>query len=169
MCFVPEDWNIFVESHLEGSIQHSTHTRSSQSNRLYVPRRDLCVSRKSLRYNGAILYNTLNSKIQDCGSLGAFKFYVFEISDTFLSDALEILGSDQPTHPTPRLVHLLRVFYTWKGWMLSENGCRLCACARWLETVVCCKTFYILIADLEIIYASLTTLDWGVPVKSWWS
>ncbi len=38
-------------------------TRSSQSNMLYVPRRDLCVSRRSLRYNGTILYNTLNSKI----------------------------------------------------------------------------------------------------------
>ncbi len=40
-------------------------TKSSHSNRLYVPRRDLCVSRRSLQYNGAILYNTLNSKIQN--------------------------------------------------------------------------------------------------------
>ncbi len=53
-------------------------TRSSQSNRLYVPRRDLCVSSRSLRYNGAILYNTLNSKIQECDSLGAFKYKVLK-------------------------------------------------------------------------------------------
>ncbi len=54
-------------------------TRSSQSNRLYFPRRDMCVSRKSLQYNGAILYNTLNSKIQECDSLGAFKYKVLNV------------------------------------------------------------------------------------------
>ncbi len=53
-------------------------TRSSQSNRLYVLRKDLCVSRRSIQYNGAILYNTLNSKIQECDSLGAFKYKVFK-------------------------------------------------------------------------------------------
>ncbi len=53
-------------------------TRSSPSNTLYVARRDLCVSRRSLRYSGAILYNTLNSKIQECDSLGAFKYKGFK-------------------------------------------------------------------------------------------
>ncbi len=54
-------------------------TRSNQSNRLYAPRRVLCVGRRSLRYNGAILYNTLNSKIQECDSLGAFKYKVLKV------------------------------------------------------------------------------------------
>ncbi len=53
-------------------------TRSSQSNRLYVPWRDLCVSRRSLRYNGIILYHTLNSKIQERDSLGVFKYKVLK-------------------------------------------------------------------------------------------
>ncbi len=53
-------------------------TRSSQSNRLYVPKRDLCVSRGSLQCNGAILYNTLNCKIQECDSFSAFKYKVFK-------------------------------------------------------------------------------------------
>ncbi len=53
-------------------------TRSSQSNMLYVPKSDVCNSRRSLSYNGVILYNTLNSKIQECDSLGAFKYKVFK-------------------------------------------------------------------------------------------
>ncbi len=53
-------------------------TRSSQSNSLYDPRRDICVSSRSLQYNGAILYNTLNSKIQECDSLGTFKYKVYK-------------------------------------------------------------------------------------------
>ncbi len=60
------------------AIVSTQNTRSNQSNKLYAPRRDLCVSRRSLRYNGAILYNTLNSKIQECDSLGAFKYKVFQ-------------------------------------------------------------------------------------------
>ncbi len=35
-------------------------------------------SKRSLRYNGAILYNTLNSNIQECDTLGAFKYKVFK-------------------------------------------------------------------------------------------
>jgi hypothetical protein len=53
-------------------------TRSSQSNKLYVPRRDLCVSRRSLRYSGAVLYNTLNSNITDSQSLASFKTKAFK-------------------------------------------------------------------------------------------
>ncbi len=70
---------IYMANMFQKDVNVSTrNTRSSQSNKLYVPRRDLCVSRKSLRYNGAILYNTLNSKIQECDSLGAFKDKVFK-------------------------------------------------------------------------------------------
>ncbi len=39
-------------------------TRYSQSNQLYVHSRDLCVGRRSLRYSGAVLYNTLDSNIK---------------------------------------------------------------------------------------------------------
>ncbi len=32
----------------------------------------MCVSRRLLIYNGAILYNTLNSKIQECDSVTSY-------------------------------------------------------------------------------------------------
>ncbi len=38
-------------------------SRVTRSNQLYVPRRDLCVGRRSLRYSGAVVYNTLGSNI----------------------------------------------------------------------------------------------------------
>ncbi len=53
-------------------------TQSSQSNQLYVPRRDLCVSRRSLRYSGAVLYNTLDSNIKESQSLASFKHKAFK-------------------------------------------------------------------------------------------
>ena len=53
-------------------------TRSSQSKNLYVPRKKLCVSRRSLRYSGAVLYNALGSTIQDCQSLASFKYKAFK-------------------------------------------------------------------------------------------
>ncbi len=48
-------------------------TRSSQSNNLYVHRNDLCVNRRSLRYNGAVLYKTLGNIIQNSQSVASFK------------------------------------------------------------------------------------------------
>ncbi len=56
----------------------SRSTRSRQSNRVYAPMRDLCVSRSALHYNGSILYNTVNSKMQECEPLGALKYKVFK-------------------------------------------------------------------------------------------
>ncbi len=53
-------------------------TRSSQSNQLYVPRRDLCDGRQSLWYNGAVLYNTLDSNIKESQSLASFKYKAFK-------------------------------------------------------------------------------------------
>ncbi len=70
---------IYMANMLQKVANVSTrNTKSNQSNRLYVPNKDLCVSRRSLWYNGAILYNTLNSKIQECDSLGAFKYKFFK-------------------------------------------------------------------------------------------
>ncbi len=53
-------------------------TRSSQSNQLYVPRRDLCVGKLSLRYSEAVLYNTLDSNIKESQSLASFKYKAFK-------------------------------------------------------------------------------------------
>ena len=53
-------------------------TRYSQANKLYVPNRKLCVSRRALRYNGATLYNSLDRKIQDCTTLNAFKYQAYK-------------------------------------------------------------------------------------------
>lgn len=53
-------------------------TRSSQSDLLYVPRCDLCVSRRTLRYNGAKLYNTLDKTNHECKALGEFKSNVYK-------------------------------------------------------------------------------------------
>ncbi len=52
--------------------------RSSQSNQLYVPRRDLRVDRQSLRNSGAVLYNTLDSNIKESQSLASFKYKAFK-------------------------------------------------------------------------------------------
>ncbi len=52
-------------------------TRSSKSNQLYVPRRDLYVGRRSLRDSGAVLYNTLDSNIKESLSLASFKHKAF--------------------------------------------------------------------------------------------
>ncbi len=59
-------------------------TRFCQSNRLYVPRRDLCVSRRALCYNGTILYNTLNSKTQECELLCTFKYKAFKVNQILM-------------------------------------------------------------------------------------
>lgn len=48
-------------------------TRSSQSNMLYVPKRKLCASRRSLGYNGAKLYNTLDEDTRSIKKLSEFK------------------------------------------------------------------------------------------------
>ncbi len=53
-------------------------TQSSQSNQLYVPRRYLCVGRWSLRYSGAVLYNTIDSNIKERQSLASFKHKTFK-------------------------------------------------------------------------------------------
>ncbi len=53
-------------------------TRSSKSNKLYLPRRDLCVGRWSLWYSGAVLYNTLDSNIKESQSLASFKHKAFK-------------------------------------------------------------------------------------------
>ncbi len=49
-------------------------TISRQSNKLYVPRKNVSVSRRSLRYCGAMLYDTLNNTIQNSRSVASFKY-----------------------------------------------------------------------------------------------
>ena len=53
-------------------------TRYSLNNKLYVPRKNLCVSRKSLNYNGAIEFNKLPSQMQESNTLSSFKCQVFK-------------------------------------------------------------------------------------------
>ncbi len=53
-------------------------TRSSQSNKLYVHRKDLCVSRKPQRYRGAVLYNSLGNTFQQRQSVTSFKYKAFK-------------------------------------------------------------------------------------------
>ncbi len=53
-------------------------TRFSLKNKLHVPRRNLCVSRRSISYNGATEFNKLPSHIQDCNTLSSFKCQVFK-------------------------------------------------------------------------------------------
>ncbi len=52
-------------------------TRSSKLNKLYVPWKDVCVSRL-LRYSGAVFYNTLGNIIRDSQSVASFKYKVFK-------------------------------------------------------------------------------------------
>ncbi len=47
-------------------------TRYSKANKLYVPKQNVCVSRRALRYNGYIEFNKLLSGIQDCKTLASF-------------------------------------------------------------------------------------------------
>ena len=51
----------------------SRNTRFSERNKLYIPKRNLCVSWRSLRYNGAVVFNSLPSHIQNCDTLSSFK------------------------------------------------------------------------------------------------
>ena len=53
-------------------------TRSSQSKKLYIPKRNLCISRQSFRYMGAILYNELDTDTQSCTSLSSFKHRAYK-------------------------------------------------------------------------------------------
>ncbi len=53
-------------------------TRYSKANKLYVPKQNLCVSRRALRYNGCIKFNKLPSDIQDCKTLASFKCKAFK-------------------------------------------------------------------------------------------
>ncbi len=53
-------------------------TRLSTTNSLYIPKRNLCVSRRAVRYSGATLYKTLDSSTQSCSSLSSFKHTAFK-------------------------------------------------------------------------------------------
>ncbi len=53
-------------------------TRLSTTNSLYIRKRNLCVSRRTLHYSGATLYNTLDSSTQSCSSLSSFKHRAFK-------------------------------------------------------------------------------------------
>ncbi len=56
----------------------SENTRYSKINKLYVPKQNLCVSRRALIYNGCIEFNKLPSDIQDCKTLASFKCKAFK-------------------------------------------------------------------------------------------
>ncbi len=59
------------------SEMSTTNTRYSKANKLYVPKQNVCVSRRALRYNGCIELNKL-SDIQDCKTLASFKCKAFK-------------------------------------------------------------------------------------------
>ncbi len=52
--------------------------RYSKANKLYVPKQNVCVSRRALRYNGYIEFNKLPSDIQECKTLASFKYKAFK-------------------------------------------------------------------------------------------
>ncbi len=52
--------------------------RLSTTNSLYIPKCNLCVSQRALRYSGATLNNTLDSSTQSCSSLSSFKHRAFK-------------------------------------------------------------------------------------------
>ncbi len=61
------------------SEMSTRNTRYSKVNKLYVPKQNLCVSRRALyRYNGCIEFNKLPSDIQDCKTLASFKCKAFK-------------------------------------------------------------------------------------------
>ncbi len=49
-------------------------TRSRQSNKQYIHQKDICISKRSLKYSGAVLYNT----IQEGQSVASFKYEAFK-------------------------------------------------------------------------------------------
>ncbi len=53
-------------------------TRLSTTNSLYIPKLNLCVSRRALRYSGSTFYNTLDLSTQSCSSLSSFKHRDFK-------------------------------------------------------------------------------------------
>ncbi len=53
-------------------------TRFNHKNKLYVPKYKLCVSRKSLSYNGSIQFNELPCDTQKLPELNAFKRKTFK-------------------------------------------------------------------------------------------
>ncbi len=50
----------------------------STTNSLYIPKRNLCVSRRAQHYSSAILYNTLDSSTQSSSSRSSFKYRDFK-------------------------------------------------------------------------------------------
>ena len=74
--------NGLTPSYMEGIFTNQSDvsvrtTRYSTNNKLHVPRRNLCVSRRSLRYIGSVEYNELPSDIQECNTLPSFKFKAY--------------------------------------------------------------------------------------------
>ncbi len=53
-------------------------TRLSTNNSTYIPKHNLCVSRRVVRYSGATLYNTLDLSTQSSSSLSSFKHRAFK-------------------------------------------------------------------------------------------
>ncbi len=53
-------------------------TRSTTDDKLYVPRCSLCVGRRSTRYNGPIVFNSLPENIRMCNTLSSFKSNVYK-------------------------------------------------------------------------------------------
>ena len=56
----------------------SRRTRYGQNNTLYIPNVKLCVSRRALRYNSAVAYNSLDIDIQNSGTLNTFKYKAYK-------------------------------------------------------------------------------------------
>jgi hypothetical protein len=56
-----------------GDISSRTTRQSIDTTKLYVPKMDLCVSRRAIRYSGAVIYNTLDQHTRQSQSLGIFK------------------------------------------------------------------------------------------------
>ena len=56
------------------STRSSRTTRNSSDHTLlFVPRKDLCVSRRTIRYSGTIVFNALCRDIRESQSLAGFK------------------------------------------------------------------------------------------------
>ena len=61
------------EFHLPADKIHSYQTRSAVSGNMFVPRRNLSLTQKSIAYSGAILWNEIPVNIKKAKSLGSFK------------------------------------------------------------------------------------------------
>ena len=54
---------------------HTQNTRSAINNKLYLPHPNLSLYKKSISYNGAMLWNNIPDNITSSGSVDCFKLY----------------------------------------------------------------------------------------------